>query len=296
MPKAGRLEINRFQHDEYPYAVFYTPEGDPLRPLGGSWQVDNFSVEAGTNRYVPKQGPEYASERSYDVDGNGTPEVVKREVFYDLLLDHAQKDATMWVRTVPVSAKDRDKDLKTLGERYVDSVARSGNVAVPFGAESPVGPSGKRFVSQTLHAEGCTVSKREAHRVDFEIADVDQANIAQAHWKRASVVLVRTGYGHRVENGNGGHTDYPVLMALGLSAKPEDFAALEGDFERLLKQTVLGDVGQGLSMNGETTCSLSREPATSGGEAAPEGAELNEAAQVPLAPEALPEGAPSSAL
>ena len=34
MPKAGRLEINRFQHDEYPYAVFYTPEGDPLQAPG----------------------------------------------------------------------------------------------------------------------------------------------------------------------------------------------------------------------------------------------------------------------
>ena len=73
------------------------------------------------------------------------------------------------------------------------------------------------------------------------------------------------------------------------------FATLEPDFERLLKQTVLGDVGQGLSMKGETTCTLSGASATSGGEATPEAGELNEAAQVPLAPESMPEGSPSPA-
>jgi hypothetical protein len=38
---------------------------------------------------------------------------------------------------------------------------------------------------------------------------------------------------------------------------PQDFQALEPHFERLLKQTVLGDQFQGLSMNGEHTCGLS---------------------------------------
>ena len=31
MPKSGRLESNRFQHDRYPYAVFYAEGGESSR-------------------------------------------------------------------------------------------------------------------------------------------------------------------------------------------------------------------------------------------------------------------------
>lgn len=293
MPKTGRLEINRFQHEEFPYAVFYAPEGSPVRPLGGEWQVDNFWVQPGPNGYLPKDGAEYISERRYDTDGNGEPETIAREPFYDLLLDHTQKDASLFVRTVPMAAKDKDKDLAVFAERYVEAVAGAGSIAVRFGAEGPVGSIERRYASRVLHSQTCTVSKREAYRVDFEVANVDQLQLSdRTRWKRGSVVLVRTGYGHRVRPAAGaGHADYPVLMLIGLAASPQDFASLEGDFERLLKQTVLGEVGKGLSMNGETTCALSKTDAndTSGGEAAPEAPELNEASQVPLAPEAMPQ-------
>ncbi len=289
VPKNGRLEINRFQHEEYPYAVFYLPDGDPVKPLGGDWRVSNFSVEPG-NRYAAKKGPEYITERRYDTTGDGQPDKTQYESFYDLLLDHAQQDASMWVRTVPIPPEDKDKALSVLADRYLEAVGSAGKVLVPFGVEAPTSTVDKRFATRVFHSETCTVSKREAYRVDFEVADVDplQVSSAQARWQRGAVVLVRTGYGHRVTSASG-YVDYPALMALGLSARPQDFAALAPDFERLLKQTVLGDVGQGLSMNGETTCQLTAP--TAGGEtpaASPELPELNEAAQVPLAPEAMP--------
>jgi hypothetical protein len=289
VPKAGRLEINRYQSEEYPYAVFYVPDGDPVKPLGGDWRVDNFAYEAG-NRYTPKQGPDYVVERRYDISGDGVPDVAKLEPFYDLLLEHGQKDASMWIRTVPVPAKDKDKELAALAERYVESVSGNGMVAVRFGAEEPAGSVGKSFASRVLHTQSCTVSKRDAYRIDFEVASVGQAQLSdQARWQRGAVAFVRTGYGHRVTNGSG-HADYPAMMAIGISARPEDFAALEPDFERLLTQTVLGEVGKGLSMKGETTCQLSAATPSSGGETAPatEAEELNDAAQVPLAPEAMP--------
>jgi hypothetical protein len=288
--RVGRLEINRFQHEEFPYAVFYVPDGEPTAPLGGQWRVDNFTLPANSHRYVAKRGPEYEIERRYDVDGDGKPEGLEREPFYDLLLLHTQKDASMWVRSVPVSSAEKDKELAVFAERYVESVAGTGVVAVRFGSEGAVGSVGRRFASRVLHSESCTLSKREAYRVDFEVANVDQLQLSdQARWQRAAVVFVRTGYSHRVQNVRGVSTRFPVVMALGLSAKPQDFAALEPDFEKLLKQTVLGDEGKGLSMNGETTCNLSSPAEGSGAEAAPPEEAPNEAAQIPLAPEAMPQ-------
>ncbi|MFT3922003.1 MAG: hypothetical protein QM778_05675 [Myxococcales bacterium] len=177
-------------------------------------------------------------------------------------------------------------------ERYVDSVAGSGSVVVRFGAEGALGGIERRFASRVLQSSPCTVSKHEAYRVDFEVANVDQLQLSdQARWQRGAVVFVRTKYQHlagtTMQNTK---TFYPVVMAIGMSARPQDFAGLEEDFERLLKQTVLGEVGRGLSMNGETTCALAAQPPVSGGEATPASdVEQNEAAQVPLAPEAMPQ-------
>jgi|GEM_PF-6158217 len=290
---AGRLEVNRFQHAEYPYAVFYVPNGgDPVKPLGGDWRVDNYAWQSRSHSYAPKKGPNYEATRRYDADENGDPEVARQEPFYDLLLEHTQKDASMWVRTVPISTTDKDKELAVFAERYVDNVAGSGTVVVRFGAEGALGSVSRHFASRVLHTEPCTVSKREAYRVDFEVANVDQLQLSdQARWERGAVVFVRTGYEHAISSASMKKAFFPVIMAIGISTKPQDFAALEADFETLLKQTVLGDVGQGLSMNGETTCALSAEqPASAGGEAAPAASDapLNDAAQVPLAPEAMP--------
>jgi hypothetical protein len=299
--RTGRLEINRFQHEEFPYAVFYSPDGQPTAPLGGAWRLDNYAVPRGGDRYVEKQGPTYLVERRYDVDGDGRAEVGAREFFYDLLLEHAQVDAALWVRTVPIEPADRDKDLSVLARRYLDGAARTGTVAARFGLEQAA-PERAASV-QTLGESACSLSKRPAYRVDFALSPTPGADGAPAPAReRGSVVLVRTGYLHRVKNPRGMVADYPVIMLVGLSAQPQDFARLAPDFEVLLGRTVLGDRGQGLSMHGESTCTASE--ATSGASAAEareqhgdaeraHEPELNEAAQIPLAPEALPPaGAP----
>ena len=158
-----------------------------------------------------------------------------------------------------------------LAERYVESVAALGQGGRAIRHRERVVGQERRLASRTLHSEPARCrSGRPIGSISRSPTWIKATCRNEAHWQRGSVVFVRTGYGHRVENGTGrDYADYPVLMAIGISAKPQDFAALEGDFERLLKQTVLGDVGQGLSMNGETTCTLAQAQATSGGEAAP---------------------------
>lgn len=271
VPKTGRLESNRYQHEEHPYAVFYGEEGTPNAPLGGTWQVENFTLAQG--KYLPKNAPELMVERGYDLTGDGQPEARERVPFYDLLLAQTRSDDRMWVRTVPLSGAEADADLRMLAERYVSAASHAAKVAAPFGTELTSHSASASATHNVLHMQPCALSKRDALRVDFELTT------SPSDTRRGSVVLVRTGYGHRVAHA-GAYKDFPVLMLVGLSTRPERAAVLEPDFERLLKQTVLGEIGRGLSMHGSHTCGLT-EP-TSGGEGelsgATEAASANEEA------------------
>ncbi len=292
IPANGRLETNRFQHSRYPYAVFYANGGAAMTPLGAHWRVDNFSLEPSRagNKYGPKQGSPYWVMRSYDLNDDGEFDTKQREEFYDLLLEHNEKDAELWVRTVPMSSHDKDKDLSVLAERYVEAVAGAGSVVVQFGNEGQVGSIERRFASRVLGTRACTHSGRVAHRVDFEVANVDQLQLSDsARWVRGSLVLVRTGYGERLtpsQNKQG--VTFPVLMLIGVSARPSDYEMVASDFDLLLQKTVLGDVGKGLAMHGETTCGSSSAavvtpaPAeTSGSEAPARAAEPDAASPTP---------------
>ena len=298
MPKNGRLEVNRFQHAEFPYAVFYTPEGDPLTPLGKSWRTDNFFSDA-HGRYRPKQGDAWEISRTYDVDGDGKRETPVREFAYDLLLNHEEKDAAMWVSTFPIAEDEREQGLEVWAQRHVDAASGAGTIAVSLG-EGTSAAQTRRYATRILHRQPCTVSKREALQVDFEIANTELAGAPDTRWRRGRVVLVRTGYERSITatpSGAAVQAPYPVIMSLGLSARPEDFSPLEPDFDTLLKRTVLGDRGQGLSMNGESTCGSLASAQSAGGEAPRTEApvvEQNEAAPIPRAPEALPQSAGTS--
>src|SRR4051812_33817060 len=85
VPKQGRLESNRFQHQQYPYAVFYADEGHPEAPFGPGWQVENFALEQG-RRYAPKVTAEYTVRQTYDLNGDGRGDFERVEALYDLLL------------------------------------------------------------------------------------------------------------------------------------------------------------------------------------------------------------------
>lgn len=263
----GRLEVDRYQHNQHPYAVFYTSGGSPKHPLGENWRTDNFTIPepkpTRSRRRVDttptlKHGSDYDVVRSYDLDDTGTANHKRKESLYDLSLEHERKDASMWVQTFAISTHNQKKDLDVFAHRFVEASAGAGLVAVRFGIDGPVGAVEKRFATRVLSETACKVSGREAYRVDFEMANVDQLQLQdEARSMRGSIVYVRTGYGDRVSKGR--DAVFPVLMAVGLVARPKDFDALNADFDTLLSQTVLGHHGQALSGHGEHTCS---SPAT----------------------------------
>jgi hypothetical protein len=184
-------------------------------------------------------------------------------------MEHKTFDATLWLRSVPIAAGDKQADLGEIAERYVASAAASGEVVAPLGAETASGAPPAKFATRVVHTQPCTLSKREAHRIDFEVAEDPPTAVTPAtDWERGSLVLVRSGYEKRVKDEKSGrYADYPVLLLIGMRVSPKRFEGLEPAFERLLERTVLGDRGQGLSMVGEHTCG--RKQASSGAEQAP---------------------------
>jgi hypothetical protein len=296
----GTFAAHRFESGKYPYAVYFE-EGKPEHFASDDWRLDNYfekeeidTTGKATRALEPKHGAEWDVKRSYDVDDDGRADEAEKEAFYDVLLEHRAVDANMWLRTVPLSGHDREKGLRVLADRYVEAVSGAGAIAVRFGAES-VRAVEKRFASRVLNTSACTVSGKEALLVDFEVANVDQLQLSDAaRWLRGRLVLVRTGYDKVITTGSAASnaekkTPFPVLMLLGLSSSPGDFAGLEDDFDGFLGRVALGAQGQPLPAAGEHTCRVQEAVAAPAAEATPatvEGAK---------APEPGSEAAPASA-
>ena len=259
MPQAGRLESNRFQHERYPYAVFYPKGASRSAPFGAAWRVEN--LNAASSRTGTKHGDAYTLNRVYDLNDDGRGDFERLEPRYDLLLENTTQDAAMWLATVPLAQKESDTQLPELAARYVRAMAASGELVPEFGPESTVPPAQSSAVLRIDGQKPCSLSKREALRVD---ASFDQQGAQRA----TTLTFVRTGYTDRVYDGASGSGRYPVLMVVGIMAHSDKRRALEPDYESLLDHTVLGDKGLGLSLNGEHTCSADSAPAaaSSGGE------------------------------
>jgi len=295
----GRLELDRYQHNTHPYAVFYTSGGTPKHPLGADWRTDNFSVpepkpgrtrRRASTKPKLKHGSDYDVIRSYDIEDSGTATTKRKESVYDLSLEHEQKDASMWVQTFAISPHNQKKDLEVFAHRFVEASTGAGLVAVRFGAGGPVGAVEQRYATRVLHEASCKVSGRDAYRLDFEMANVDQLQLqGDSRSTRGSLVFVRTGYGERISRA--APAPYSTMMVIGLVARPKDFEALNSDLDVLLSQTVLGHHGEALSGHGTHDCS----GAVTAQAAGPQPNVTPEASPPDAAPAAPSSDAPSSA-
>jgi hypothetical protein len=267
----GRLEANRFQHEAYPYALFYADGGRAEYPLGPHYKLENFYSPDGRHRHA-RLGGEFTIDRTYRDE---SPAVVGNEAFYDLLFSRDEPNARFWLRTVPLAQADAGTALGTLSQRYLDAVAKSGRAAAPFGLEREADAHPAEL--RNVRTFACELSKRAALRIDFELENPGaKRTLDEPEWRGVSVVLVQTGYFAREH--------YPVVLLVGReSDKPGD-ATLAHDFDRMLTQLALGDKGLGLTMKGGSTCTeegpqaaaespanpSATSPESSGGERTPE--------------------------
>lgn len=289
--KGGTFKPTYFQSSNYPYAILY--QGNGAEELAGpDWRIDNFRQVR--SKLVEKGGDKYLVSRAYDLNDDGKVDVNKEEHFYDVLLEHRTKDASLWVRAVPLSVSDDRKELNVFAERYVDSASGTGQIAVHFGSEVTVSV-GKRFASRTVGVSNCRVAGKPALVVDFEVANVDQLELSEsARWSRGRVAFIKPGYYYPVAVGTR-VTKYPVLLLVGLSSTPSEFGALAPHFDALLGRIALGvkgDVSSAPTVKAKTghTCQVPdvQPPSTSGGESPSIPAEKSTSPELPPPPSDAP--------
>ncbi|MEM9189847.1 MAG: hypothetical protein AAGF12_11765 [Myxococcota bacterium] len=232
MPKAtGAFRADGFYHSEYAYRVPYAP-GNGQALISSDWQLDNFDTPIYRPDPSPKRSDDYFHTLAIDDDGDGVADVQRRVPLYDLRWIHRRHDATMWVRTFPLSRVHADRELRTLVQAYVDQVAGAGYVRVELGPNLTAVLEDRRYATRIVDMVHLPVADRDAFGVTFDVARVEQLQMQQsARSERVRIVLLRTG-----ETWSSGNQEHPVLMLLGYANLPQDFDQDLPGFVQLLNQ------------------------------------------------------------
>ncbi len=195
-----------------------------------AWRIDNFAMS--TSPPKPKESAGYLSTVALDHQDDGRIDHRERVLRYDLKLVHRQRNAELFVRSVPLGNQRRDSELRVIAREYVESVAGAGYVNVQIGPVA-VGVE-RRFATRVLEEHPFVVSGFPAYEVTFDVANVDQLQMSQdASFERVRVVLVRTNAHWKLQQGASPYV-YPVLLIVGYAAHPDDFGRDLGDLDTLL--------------------------------------------------------------
>jgi len=82
---------------------------------------------------------------------------------------------------------------RVLALSYVDAVSGEGSLVVNLGDDG-TGTRSQRFATRVLSKAGATLDSTPAYEVTFEVANVDQLQLAEnSRWERARFVILRPG-------------------------------------------------------------------------------------------------------
>ena len=240
---AGTFAPTGYAHPSYPYSVGYVDSvKQSLMP--DAWQLDNFVVLSGKREN--KRGADYEGMVYLDVDGDGTRDEVGTRPIYDLLFLHSKTSAEIWVRTIAIDPRDRDKDLRVLMGTIKDGMAGGGYRVVQLEGKLRSTNNDRRYATKYMVAAPAKLAGREAFFATIDIANVDQVKLDPSHIEaRMSLVLARTDFefdGPPVHaEGLPGGRKFPVVLMLGCVSSPADFAACGEDFTGLLSRVRIAD-------------------------------------------------------
>ena len=228
---SGRFRDDGFHDAVYGYRVRYAEPGSRSL-LGPDWLLDNLVLDDRGPPVEDKTAPEYRTMRVIDVDADGDPEEESETALYDLRFVHRRDAGVIWLRTLPISARLADTDLRVIAHRYVEEVSGGTYFAVSLAGEPAVADV---RLATTIVQEGETdVSGRLAYWVMFDVANVDQLRLDAANrTARVLVALVRPGY-YYVPGFTG--VALPALMVIGYANAPEYFDAHSTEFAEFIRR------------------------------------------------------------
>ncbi len=224
-----------YKHETYGYRLLNQAQKEQLLPP--EWSLDNLYLTKSKN-LEQKHTPDYMATFKFDTDGDGATDKDESGFLYDLRFKHAQRDAVIWMRTLPISTDLRQKDLRVLVQRYVDEVSGAGFEAVQLGPNSIVIRE-KRYAASVLTRGAFTVARQDAFETTFDVANVDEVAInPNARKTRVRIALIRTPFTYTARKPS--KAQFPVLMLVGYANLPEDFAKDEPAFNGVLSRIQIG--------------------------------------------------------
>lgn len=226
-----------FRHTEYGYSVMAMFKGQAILP--NYWQIDNFYVDE-RHRPLPKKGADYEVTVYIDYDLDGDVDDIGEFYTYDLRFTHKRNAGVIWLRTVPISVKLREKELRVMAQSYVESAAATYYETVQLEGELYYTSREESFATAILGQMPGSVADREAYAIKFDVANVQQLRLSPGSRKeRVLLVLIRTPYRYYKGGVSTGNTVLPVLMIAGYSNMIEDFDKWLGDFQQFVSRIVI---------------------------------------------------------
>jgi hypothetical protein len=246
--------VDGFHSAQFPYSVRYSDPGARTL-LSSDWIVENYYSDSHGAPTKPKEDDDYAKEREIELEGGHTTKLTFD--VYDVLLAHKSSDAKIWVRSIPYSPRQAQRSLRLVAEDYAEALSGAGFYASDLGR---VKVQSKQYASHVVGGRDAKLAGLPAYDATIEVANVDQLKLdPKSRSEMIRVVFVRTDFTYPVRRVD---STLPVMLMIGYSNAPSDFAAQSADFERFL--ALIGTGGKyGLEV--EPASSAGAAPAPAGG-------------------------------
>ena len=249
--RTGRIDATgSFRHAKYPLRVGYQAASDRSL-LGPDWRIENYVFGEGGFPERQKTGADYFEARRFDLNTDGKDDVTERVATPDLRLEHLRTGARIFLKAVPLSLIGKGRELSTRAQDLVDGLSGSTGVLLAGDTPRTFLTHEKRSSSLITASARCKLGAWEALMVEFETADVDQLRLdSSSRSSRGRLVLIRTGFVHRVTPVGGYPVKFPVLLVVGLISRPAFHTQHVSDYLRLLGSVGMGGAGDATPPNG----------------------------------------------
>lgn len=221
-PAVGSINHQGYRHEKYEYRVApKVVSAAETSLMGPDWLLDNYYLKKG--RFLEKTTNAYMERLVIDGDNDGKWEFNKDVPAYDLRFLHRNRDAVIWLRTIPLSGWEKDKDLAVLAQMCVESVAGGGYERVRIHPKTVIVEE-KRFAAVATKRGVGRVADTEAFFIHVDVANIDQLRVQPDAYKaRVEFVLLKPELTHSVDREDGSKMELPVLMVAGYKNTPDAF-------------------------------------------------------------------------